>query len=92
MFEIEKGRLRFLVFYDGRKVLIKLSSSAKYSSTDMLYMIRDNLSLLASYYLKNSKAEYKKGALKRYFADKGWNIIIYRSSINLDDLGNMRIS
>jgi hypothetical protein len=92
MFEIEKGRLRFLVFYDGRNVLVKFSSMARYSSKDMLYMIRDNLSLLANYYLKHSNADYKKGALKRYFSDKGWKIILYRSAINTDELGNMRVS
>ena len=92
MFEIEKGSMRFMVFYTGKKILINQVSYPKYDQGDLLLNIRNNLILLSDYYLKNSDADYKKGALKRYFAEKGWNIKIYHSQISVDELGNMRVS
>lgn len=89
MLEIKKGRLHFLVDYAGACALLKPGCDAKCCSLKLLFLIRNNIALLANYHIKHSDAKYKKGDLKQYFAKIGWAIILHKSQLTTDELGRM---
>ena len=92
MFDIEKGGLHFWVLDTDKKLLIIPDLNTIIVSKELLLLIRNNLTLLATYHLKKINPLDKDKALKQYFEQKGWKIQPVGSQMYVDESGDLLLS
>jgi hypothetical protein len=89
MFAMEKGGLHFWVFDTGERLLIIPDINTLIVSKELLLLIRNNLTLFATYHLMKISPLDKQKALGQYFAQKGWKIRPFCSKMYVDDSGDL---